>query len=529
MINLRKFVIFAKVLLHRGGEAYIVGGDGMKWIGRFLLAALVGIVLFWAFASDFIERKVEGIAGNEVIAEPWPGCGQPGEPADACADLAGELVIDLHADSFMWNRDLNRRVAHGHTDFPRFADGRVDIQIIGAPTKTPYYTEYESDLKETTICIDRDSIDLNALVALATEFGRFDLVFSPKGRALRQAERFHDWIGASVAPKVHPIFDRESLGLDHEGRLTRPEGEPALMLSIEGMHWIDAESDVAAEIETLERAGYRMLALTHRFTNDLAFGSEDCALARDGVADGGLKPAGRAALAEMFERGLIVDLAHASEQTIVDVTDAILDWQTANPEKPVGLFMSHGGVARTCPGPRNLTDKAIRHIVRAGGVIGVGFWTEAVCFAWGQNLPRPLRDRAMLDSIAAGYFAIMHAVESADPAFWGEAGAPDPLNHLALGSDFDGAVVTPGDTSAVPARLAAYLANITCDQALLDRLRMTRPDRQTGLLMPGDDDTLAAKCEDYAGRIAAAPYRILGGNAARVLAQSLRAEYRQPE
>jgi microsomal dipeptidase-like Zn-dependent dipeptidase len=150
-------------------------------------------------------------------------------------------------------------------------------------------------------------------------------------------------------------------------------------------------------------------------------------------------------VAEAERRGMLIDLAHTSAASITDVL-AIAR------HPPV---VSHTGVRGTCDNARNLSDDQIRAIARAGGVIGIGFWETAVCGLTPTH-------------VAA---AIRHVV-----GLVGDA-------HVALGSDFDGAVTTGFD--------ASQLAGVT--QALVD----------AGL---GDD----------------AIRRILGGNALRVLRQGLR-------
>ena len=118
---------------------------------------------------------------------------------------------------------------------------------------------------------------------------------------------------------------------------------------------------------------------------------------------------------------MIVDVAHASRAAVAQILRLA--------RRPV--VSSHGGVRATCEVNRNLTDDELRGVARTGGVVGIGYWEGAVCST------RP-------EAIAA---AIAHAA--------GVAG----VDHVGLGSDFDGAVTTGFD--------AAQLAAVT--QALLDR------------------------------------------------------------
>jgi len=121
----------------------------------------------------------------------------------------------------------------------------------------------------------------------------------------------------------------------------------------------------------------------------------------------------------MEARGVLVDLAHASAATIDDVL--------AMARQPVAV--SHTGVRGTCDNARNLSDGQLRAIAAKGGVVGIGFWPTATCGTDPRAIAR----------------AIAHAVRVAGP------------DHVALGSDFDGAVATPFDATGVPLVTEALL------------------------------------------------------------------------
>jgi microsomal dipeptidase-like Zn-dependent dipeptidase len=85
------------------------------------------------------------------------------------------------------------------------------------------------------------------------------------------------------------------------------------------------------------------------------------------------------------------------------------------------VIVSHTGVKGTCNNTRNLSDDQLRAIGRNGGIVGIGFWDTAVCG----------RDAAAIAK------AIRHAANIMG------------VDHVALGSDFDGAVETPFDATGV--------------------------------------------------------------------------------
>ena len=183
------------------------------------------------------------------------------------------------------------------------------------------------------------------------------------------------------------------------------------LLAIEGLHALDGTLE---SVDTLYAHGFRMMGLTHFFDNEVAASAH-------GVTHAGLTPLGRQVIARMEQLGILVDLAHASPQTISEVL--------AMAKRPV--VVSHTGVAATCPGPRNLTDEQLRAIAANGGVVGIGYWDAAVCTLGAASIAK----------------AIRHAVNVAG------------IDHVGLGSDFDGATSTPFATDG--------LAEIT--QALLDQ------------------------------------------------------------
>jgi microsomal dipeptidase-like Zn-dependent dipeptidase len=117
---------------------------------------------------------------------------------------------------------------------------------------------------------------------------------------------------------------------------------------------------------------------------------------------------------------MLVDLAHASAQTIDDAL--------AIATKPI--IVSHTGARGTCDNARNLSDDQLRRIAATGGVVGIGYWDAAVCGTDARAIARAVR-----------YVANLIGVE-----------------HVGLGSDFDGAVITPFDTTGLVEVTDALLA-----------------------------------------------------------------------
>ena len=308
-------------------------------------------------------------------------------------------IADMHADTLLWKRDLVEQGGRGQVDLPRLESGNVALQIFSSVTKTPKGQNYDSN------GADSDNILLLAIAQLQPPRTWFSLT----ERSLWHAEKLGHAESASHG-RLRIIRNGAALRrlLADRRRGRRVTGA---LLSIEGLHNLEGK---AANLDRLHRAGFRMAGLVHFFDNELG-GS------MHGLKKGGLTPFGRGIVRRMEEMGMIVDVAHASPATIADVL--------AMARRPV--VSSHGGVQATCRVNRNLSDDQIRAIAATGGLIGIGYWDGAVC----DTSPAAIAD------------AIAHVRRLVG------------IDHVALGSDFDGAVTTGFDT--------AGLAHIT--QALTDR------------------------------------------------------------
>jgi microsomal dipeptidase-like Zn-dependent dipeptidase len=336
----------------------------------FLLAAL-GAAL-WLRAR--IERFLN-------VVEPVP---LPAVSAAARALHRSSFVVDLHADSLLFGRDLLERSSVGHVDLPRLQEGGVALQIFTAATVTPFGLNIERN--------DRRSPDM-----LTFEFG----LRSPLERALLQAVRLHGFISRSGGELllVRSRADLEAL-LERRARAPRVVGA---VLGVEGAHAL--ESDLAS-LDVLFDAGFRMIGLTHFFDNEFAGSAH-------GVEKGGLTELGRQLLRRMEERGVLVDLAHASPATLEEAL-ALATSPTV---------VSHGGVKGTCDNARNISDEHVRAIAAGGGVIGIGYWETAVCGREPRHIVAALR----------------HVVDLVGD------------DHAALGSDYDGATTVGFDASRLEA------------------------------------------------------------------------------
>jgi membrane dipeptidase len=308
------------------------------------------------------------------------------------------LVSDLHADSLLWNRDLLERNSYGQVDVPRLIEGNVALQAFTIVTKTPRNQNIENN---------DDSTDNITLLAIAERWP-FAAWSSLKERAVYQAKRLHEFAGHSNG-KLTIIKTANDLNQYLERRKSEPN-ITAGFLGVEGAQALDGDVN---NVDVLFDVGIRMMAPTHFFDNDLGGSAH-------GVAKGGLTEKGKEMIRRMEAKRMIVDVAHASPKTIDDVL--------AVATRPV--VVSHTGVKGTCDNTRNLSDEHLKAIAKTGGVIGIGFWDTAVCGTDAKAIAK----------------AIRYAVDVAG------------INHIGLGSDFDGAVTTPFDTTGLVQITDALLA-----------------------------------------------------------------------
>jgi microsomal dipeptidase-like Zn-dependent dipeptidase len=324
----------------------------------------------------------------------------PPPPSERARALFARLrVVDLHADPLLWQRDLARRHEHGQVDLPRLLEGNVALQVFGLVTQVPAGINFERN--------ESDAFDVVTLIALSQRWP----VATWRSR-LARAEHQAAKLGALAARsegRLAVIRDAAGLRAFLAERARDPR-RVAGLLGIEGAQALDGTRD---GLDRLFAAGVRMIGLAHFFDNAVAGSSA-------GAAQHGLTPLGRAVVARMQALGVAVDLAHVSPAA---VSDAL-----ALATKPV--VVSHTGVQATCPGPRNLSDEQIRGVAATGGVIGIGYFEGAVCGTGLGEIARAMR----------------HVK--------GLVGA----RHLALGSDFDGAVTTAFDTTALASLVDALLA-----------------------------------------------------------------------
>jgi membrane dipeptidase len=315
------------------------------------------------------------------------------EPPYAVPGATSELqqnlfVADLHADSLLWGRNLLSRSTTGHVDIPRLQRANVSLQAFTVVSTIPRRVNIERNA---------GSSDMVRYLAIAERWPPRTWN-SPKERALYQAGRLRVFESESNG-KLVILRTRSDL---QKFVASREPHRVAALLGAEGAQPLEGKLE---NLNDLYAVGFRMMSPTH-FTDTEVAGSAS------GLRKGGLTDLGREWVRSMEAKSMLIDLAHASPATLRDVT--------AIATKPV--IVSHTGVKGTCNNARNLSDDELRAVARTGGVVGIGYWETAVCG----------RDAR----------AVARAIQYAAKAIG--------VEHVALGSDFDGATTMPFDVTGTP-------------------------------------------------------------------------------
>ena len=336
-------------------------------------------------------------------------------PARARDLHARAIVVDTHDDTPMRmmsepSFDIGARNPRGSIDVPRMREGGLDalffsIYMPGDVTGPPA-------VKRALQQIDR----------------------------VREAVRLHprDLVLATSVADI---------------RRAAAEHKIAALLGMEGGHMIDDDLGVLRQYAAL---GVRYLTLTHSRNTTWADSSGDTA------AHNGLTSFGKGVVRELNRLGVMVDVSHVSDKTFYDALEV-----TTAP-----VIASHSSCRAISNSPRNMADDMLRALARNGGVAMINYHVEFLSEALRTAKP-PASVQAQLDAVAKqcgeneaciilGWGPIYYeAMRSGQlPAVtWREivdhidhAVKVAGVDHVGLGSDFDGAIVPPGmeDASKLP-------------------------------------------------------------------------------
>ena len=229
-------------------------------------------------------------------------------------------------------------------------------------------------------------------------------------------------------------------------------GKVSCLMGIEGGHAIENSLSALRMFYTL---GVRYMTLTHWETIDWADAATDSA------KHGGLTAFGEDVVREMNRLGMLVDLSHVSDATMVDAIRV----------SRAPVLFSHSSARALCHHVRNVPDSILKMVQGNGGVVMVnfnpGFVSEAVRLFEDsvQARSRALRatgvdSTAIADSVKAWLHHAPRATLQQVADHIEHIRAVAGVDHVGLGSDFDGITSVPlglEDASKFPDVIAELL------------------------------------------------------------------------
>jgi membrane dipeptidase len=234
----------------------------------------------------------------------------------------------------------------------------------------------------------------------------WSITTSPFGSPTARAERFGRNL-ARLRAVLESVPDEVDLVTNlHQYRAARAAGRHAAMIAIQGGNALDAGPAALERLVDDLVLRVTLVHLTHS-----AFGGSS---APGGGSASGLTARGREFVEHLNARRIFVDLAHASRQSFFDALEVH--------DRTQPLLVTHTGVSAVHPSWRNLDDAQLRAIADTGGTVGVVFHGGYLggSYLMGGSL------RLIVDHLE-------HIVRTV-----GE-------DHASLGSDWDGAIITPRD------------------------------------------------------------------------------------
>lgn len=333
-------------------------------------------------------------------------------------DGHNDTLVDLYLPEPGKDRSFLERSDHGHLDLPRaleghFGGGFFGICVPPSPTSRDFP---ESDL-------------------LLTETG-YEMPLPPP-LDLAYAQRMTVSVMASLF-----CLETQSGGKIQVVRASRElaaclrRGVIAVVLHFEGADGIDPELDA---LYVFYAAGLRSLGIVWSRPNAFATGVP---FKFPGSPDSGpgLSDRGRELVRACNRLGIMLDLAHLNEQGFWDVARL----------SDAPLVVTHAAAHALCPSTRNLTDRQIDAVGASGGVVGVAFHVGFLRADGRPEADTPIAEIVRHIDYVAGRIGI---------------------EHVALGSDFDGAIMPLelGDAAGLP-KLIEALQERGYDEAALRKV-----------------------------------------------------------
>jgi membrane dipeptidase len=344
-------------------------------------------------------------------------------PSDPALIHQRAVTVDMHADTAQRmvdeNVDINSRLPDGHLDAVRAKEGGLDAQFFSI------WVEPQLFGLGGPGAMKRADIQIDAVNALAKNHPE-------------------TWQMATTAADV---------------RKAAEAGKLAALMGLEGGYAIDERME---NVERYYRMGVRYMSPAWSVSTSWAGSSGD-----EVGKTRGLSVFGQQVVREMNRLGMMVDVSHVSDKTFWDIVNTS--------SKPV--IATHSGCRAIADVPRNLTDDMIVALAKTGGVVNVIFYPEHIEPGWSEKKKQvdaqisELVQRASeeehgdaahkklaRDRVRAVEYAkrlppvtVSRIVDHIDHIV-----KLVGIDHVGIGSDFDGVQAVPADLKSV-----ADLPNLT--------------------------------------------------------------------
>lgn len=310
-------------------------------------------------------------------------------------------VFDGHNDAITreGQPDLSRRRRDGHLDLPRMHEGDIRGGIFAiftpSPGEEPSQVTFAAGVHASPLAPPVEHEEAATHARAASE-------------RLLDLEREGELVVARAIADVDAAYEGSS--------------PPVAVLHLEGAEAIDPGLE---SLDEWHAKGLRSLGPVWSRANAFAHGVQFAFPSSPDIGPG-LTERGAALVAACSEMGILVDLSHMNEAGF---------WDVAGME-PGPLVASHSGAHALCAASRNLTDAQLDAIGASGGLVGIVFATAFLRRDFADDPDTPVA----LIAEHARYVADRIGVE-----------------HVALGSDFDGATIPAelGDAAGMPRLLQA--------------------------------------------------------------------------
>jgi membrane dipeptidase len=365
-------------------------------------------------------RKADESTTPKTMTNP-----ETNKPNDAGSIHRRAIAVDMHADTAQRmvdeNVDINQRLPDGHLDAVRAKEGGMDAQFFSIWVEPHLFGGGGAG------AMKRADIQIEAVRGLATKHPE-------------------TWELALTAADI---------------RRAASGGKLAALMGLEGGYAIDERIE---NVERYYRMGVRYMSPAWSVSTNWAGSSGD-----EAGKTRGLNDFGKEVVSEMNRLGMMIDVSHVSDKTFWDIVNTST--------KPV--IATHSGCRAIANVPRNLTDEMIVALAKSGGVVNVIFYPEHIEPGWsekkkqvdaqiaalvqraseqepgGAAQKKLARDRVRTVEYAKRLPAVSvsRIVDHIDHIV-----KLVGINHVGIGSDFDGVQAVPADMKSV-----ADLPNLTTE------------------------------------------------------------------